>query len=100
MTPGPGFTLITSGAVIQHVRLVRQLAAAAGLEGEYLRLLRTMVDALEARPMDWGDPQHDLLDLGLTVYHRMVNRFTVTYALDPARRFVYLLSILVLDPPG
>ncbi len=83
---------------MQQVRLVRQLAEAAGLEAEYLRLLHSMVDELERRPLEWGDPQFDLLEMGLTVYHRMVDRFTVQYAVDPARRIVYLRRVELLEP--
>lgn len=61
-----------------------------------MQLLRTMVDELERRPLEWGDPQFDLLELGLTVYRRLLGRFTVSYAVDPANRLVYLRDIAVL----
>jgi hypothetical protein len=73
-----------------------QQAEALGLRDDFLATLTAINRNLTERPTTWGDPQYPLRQLGLTVYHGIHRLLHVYYAVDEARRIVYVQSFEIV----
>jgi hypothetical protein len=87
----------------EHRKLMRtwaQRASRKGISAKYAAALKMIYRQLTTVPSTWGDPCNRLVHLGLTVYHRVYAPLYVSYAVDEARRIVYVKTLSVLPRSG
>jgi hypothetical protein len=82
---------------------LRDLANRAAGRGIRLLLAEELLEVqhrLENRPQEWGDPVRPLPFLGLQMLQGLYSGLMVVYAVDEARRIVYVRDIrAVLNHP-
>ena len=93
----PGYQVSWLGPARQVVRTLRQRAVARGL----LPQLALAVDRAERRllsdPLSWGDPECRLRHLNLLKCHGTSPPLIVYFAVDEARRRVYVSDVKVFS---
>ena len=97
-TPAP-YRFVTSEANHAQLRELSRFAASRGLLSRYRAVLLALTTALTDTPNEWGDPQYELPQLGLMVYHRLNEDFSISYAVDERRHIVYLRFVRWVEPP-
>jgi hypothetical protein len=99
MAAGPGarFTVIFLPREIQRVRSLAVLAQRLGILPELTAAVRPIARQLADEPLSWGDPTHHLRHLGLLKHVRVYGFLRVYYAVDEARRIVYVTDVLPLS---
>ena len=94
----PPYRVIYSGAYRDELRNLLRRAVPKGRSVE-IRLAATDVHTrLEWIPLDFGDPLRDYVDLDLQERIGTIPPLVVTYAVDEARRLVYVLLPFKLLP--
>jgi hypothetical protein len=86
---------ITAAIRVLFLRAIRN-----GLTAQLMDALAQMNHHLSTDPAAWGDPQFHLKALKLTTYHRVEGPISIAYAVDDARKIVYLKSILPFPGGG
>ena len=64
--------------------------------GVFTDALKLIDQRLAADPVGWGDPMYPLRRAGLTMYRGLQSPLQVQYAVDEARRFVYVKSVALV----
>jgi hypothetical protein len=82
------------------VRTLGKTAAKRGLRAVYLTAVRSMHYHMETDPLTWGDLQNRLHHLQLLLCHGIQSPLHVYYAVDEARRIVYVQEIKPLPGRG
>ncbi len=85
---------------LKQLRSWAERATARGRKAEFLTTLKTIYQKLTTEPLIWGDPSYGLNQLGLQVYHRVCSPLHVAYAVDEARRIVYIKKFTLLSGSG
>ena len=91
--PEPPFQVSNSQRVAEQTRELGQLAATRGAGALFAAAVRTIHERLESAPLEWGEPRYHLRAMGLLVCHAIHAMLHVSYAVDEARRIVYILAI-------
>jgi hypothetical protein len=86
----PPFRVVYSERCREQTRHLLTRAAAQGRFTEIAHVVREINTRLEWIPLDFGDPLHDLVHLGLREHVGVLPPLVVTYAVDEARRIVYV----------
>jgi len=100
-TNGDAFYQFVTNA--EHRKLMRtwaQRARAKGISAQYAAAVKMIYRQLTTAPSTWGDPCNQLVQLGLTVYHRVYGPLYVSYAVDEERRIVYVKTLSALPRSG
>ena len=85
---------------VKQLRTWAERANALGKKAEFLVALKTIYQKLTTEPLTWGDPSYSLPQLGLQVYQRVCSPLHVAYAVDEARRIVYIKKLTLLSSSG
>lgn len=99
--PGHGVTpyhLAYSERCRESIRRLLALARERGRLAEILEVVRGIHTRLEWIPLDFGDPQKELVHLGIQERIGVCPPVVVTYAVDEARRIVYVSVPVKLLP--
>jgi len=88
--PGTPFRVVFSEALREQLRRLGQRADAQGITAALGADLRTIVEALAADPVSWGDPLNRLPHLRLTLYHRIYHSISVRYGVEEQERVVFV----------
>ena len=91
------FRIGRSAAIEQQIRDLAKLATAAGIRKIYVDALRTMVDHLANRPLEWGDPEYNLIQAGGVVCHGIIAPILVRYAVYQLEQIVQIIEIKPLS---
>jgi hypothetical protein len=75
-------------------------AARIGKTASYLAALKMIYRQLTTAPTTWADPCNRLAHLDLLVYHRVYAPLYVSYAVDEARRIVFVKTLEPLPRCG
>ena len=94
------YKLVLTGDQRQQLKTWAERASALARGEEYLALLRTINRQLTTEPLVWGDPWYSLSQLALKVYHRACTPLHVSYAVDEARRVVYVRQLTLFSRTG
>lgn len=86
----PPFRVVYSERCREQFRQLLSRARARGRAAEVAQLVRDVNRRLEWIPLDFGEPTHDLVYLGIREYVGTVPPLVVTYAVDEDRRIVYV----------
>ncbi len=79
----------------QMVDLIAR-ATALGQRQEVLTALKSIIDELETRPLEWGDPEHRTHQEGGRVYHGIAKPLIARYAAFEAEKVVFLFDVRAL----
>src|SRR5262249_11865472 len=90
------FRVVYSGRCQDSVRNLLARATARGRFAEIAQILRGIHTRLEWIPLDFGEPLCDHVQLGLLELIGVLAPVVVTYAVDQARRIVYVVLPLKL----
>jgi hypothetical protein len=102
VTPPPAgpFLVEWAGQARDDLRALIARAIARGIRHLFSGQVPAIQERLEHRPLDWGDPQKWLPALRLSMHQGMYEHLAVMYAVDEARRIVYVRGIrAVLNHP-
>lgn len=91
--PGPGvepFRVDYSALCRRELRRLLDRSRALGRLEELAQATRDLDTRLRWIPLDFGEPLRDFNELGLREYVGTVAPLVVTYAVDEARRIVYV----------
>jgi hypothetical protein len=94
---GARYTVIFVPREIQRVRSLAVRAQELGILPQLTAAVRTITRRLADEPSSWGDPTHRLHHLGLLKHVRVYGFLRVYYAVDEARRIVYVTDVLPLS---
>ncbi|HKI34474.1 MAG TPA: hypothetical protein VKA46_21645 [Gemmataceae bacterium] len=94
----PVYKVDCLGVVDQQIEALTAQAAAAGVSREYTQSLRTVIDRLRTRPLDWGDPEWSTRKEGGTVCHGIMAPLIVRYVVFEPERYVCILKITPMAP--
>jgi hypothetical protein len=94
------YKLVLRGEQRQQLRTWAERAAALERVEGYLAVLRTIYHQLTTDPLGWGDPWYHLSQLDLQVCHRACTPLHVSYAVDAARRVVYVRKLTLFSGSG
>jgi hypothetical protein len=75
-------------------------AATRGFLDSYVAAVKIIEHRLTMDPLEWGDPQNRLRNLQLLLFHGIQSPLHVYYAVDEARRIVYVQEIKPLPGRG
>jgi hypothetical protein len=87
------FQVSQKPGVIEQVRRLHEVARKNGIETKYVLALKQMVQHLETRPLEWGDPEYHLIHEGSVVCHGVIDPIIVRFAVYPIEIKVYVLDI-------
>jgi hypothetical protein len=90
--PGPLFRVCSAPGDLERLRAWRDRAAALGIGQQFLDVVRFINERLTADPLGWGDPLYHYHHAGLLVCRGVYQFLHVHYAVDDARRIVYVRS--------
>ena len=99
------YKFVCTGEQREQLKVWAVRAAERGISTEYLEALKAIYHQLTTNPLTWGDPWYSLNHLGLQIYQRACTPLHVSYAVDAARRIVFvrrftLVSGSVLEEDG
>jgi hypothetical protein len=77
---------------------LRRIASSVNLRSEFVAALRMHHAHLERSPLTWGAPTGELPAMNLKLFTSVWSCLLVDYAVDEARRLVYMKSFRFL--PG
>jgi hypothetical protein len=100
MTDPESYRIDASDRVRDQMRVLIFRAVRKGLLAELSASLTSMRSGLTTDPTAWGDPLSRLRELDLVMYRRVEGPVVVYYALDQARRIVYVRNILPFPGRG
>jgi hypothetical protein len=100
MTDPESYRIDASERVRDRVRVLIFRAVRKGLIAELSAALTAMTSRLAADPTSWGDPYSRLRALDLLMYRRLEGPIIVYYAVDQARRIVYVRNVLPFPGRG
>jgi hypothetical protein len=86
----PPFRVVYSERCREQLRQLLAQARARGRFAEVAQVFRDLNTRLEWVPLDFGEPTHDLLYLGVREHVGTLPPLVVTYAVDEDRRIVYV----------
>jgi hypothetical protein len=86
-----------SGANLEQLRRWSDRAVDLGIGPAFAAALKTIHRKLTTDPLNWGDPSYRLHHLGLLVCHGIVWNIQAHYAVDEARRIVYVKDYQLLS---
>lgn len=86
----PPYRVVYSMLCREETRQLLARAAAQDRFAEIAQAIRDVNTRLEWIPLDFGDPLRDLVHLGLQERIGLLAPLTVIYAVDEARRIVYV----------
>lgn len=96
----PDFKLVAAEYVRSQIKRLGQVALRAGQQQAFEADLDAAQHRLTTSPLEWGDPIYRLHAMGLTMYHAMSDFLNVHYAVDEARRIVYLKEVTLMPDAG
>lgn len=103
MSPDPNaprYRVDHSGVLRGHIFRLGEAWRSLGIGAAFAATLGATFAALRTRPRTWGDPFLRLDRAELTVYHRVIDRMCVVYAVHDNDRDVFIRDIVpVLDHP-
>lgn len=103
MPPSSGapYRIVYSGKNVAQFRGYYRMAEKLNLQNHVLRIYARIIDRLENDPAGWGEPAGYLEFLQLQMYAAVTPLFRIEYAVDEARRLVYIKNIIYLleQPP-
>jgi hypothetical protein len=88
--PGTVYRVCFAKKDIEQLSAWAEKAERLGIKKEYTDALKTIQEKLATEPLTWGDPQYQLRYLGLLLHHRVHWFLHIAYAVDEARRLVYV----------
>jgi len=89
----PGYKVDFLPAVKESMFHLAARAAAIGIHEEYVRATRSIIEQLQTRPIEWGDPEWSTRKPGGRVYHGISEPLIVQYVVFEAERYVCIRSI-------
>jgi hypothetical protein len=89
----PTFTVSVPGSQDEAMERLADRARDRGLTDLLLADGRLMRERLVHDPLGWGDPVYGYHHLKLIVHRAVLDLIQVYYAVDPARRIVYVQQI-------
>lgn len=101
MTPQPGrFRVELAGQARAHLERLTASAEQRGLRPLLLEVLRQVIENLEARPREWGDPYIYYRALNAVGYGRTIlpARLRVGYAVHDTEPLIWISAVVPL--PG
>jgi len=99
MTPDPSrFRIELAGQAHAHINRLVTRAEQRGLRPLLLEVLRHLMENLETRPRDWGDPYINYHTLNAVGYGRTIVRagLRVGYAVHETEPVVWVTAVKVL----
>lgn len=102
MAEGPNapYQIVNASQVGAALKALLAAAAARGIGDKVLHAIKTIVERLQQAPLEFGEPRFDLFWMRLQVRICGFGGLVVSYAVDDARRLVYLLDIIPLAGLG
>jgi len=98
--PNPPYKITFLGNHGSWLRACGERAAERGVLNDYTAAVKSIERRLATDPLEWGDPQNRLRHLQLLLYHGIQSPLHVYYAVDEARRIVYVQEIKPLPGRG
>jgi hypothetical protein len=95
--PADSYKLVCAEEQRKQLKTWAERAAARGIGAEYLATLKTIQQHLTTDPLNWGDPWYPLNNLGLQIYQRACAPLHVSYAVDAAKRIVYVMRFTLFS---
>lgn len=100
MNPGsPRFTVALVGKAVAHLEQLTERAERLGLQELLAVVYRHVIDTLETRPREWGDPDRDYHGLDATGYHKALlpAGLWVEYAVHNTEPLVWVSKLIILE---
>jgi hypothetical protein len=94
------YKFVDTGEQREQLKKWAERAGALGITAEFVAASKTVHHHLTMEPLSWGDPCYRLSHLGLQVYQRACLPLHVTYAVDEARRIVYIMKFTPYSGSG
>ncbi len=79
--------------VLKQIAVLHEAAKAVGIEPQFVDALRQIVVHLQTHPLQWGDPEYNLIHEGGVVCHGIVEPLTARFAVYEIEEAVYILEI-------
>jgi hypothetical protein len=76
-----------------QIRDLAKKAKRLGFRDEYIDALRKMMDELENRPQEWGDPEYNTRKPGGVVCHGIAGPLFVRYVVYASHQVVTIINI-------
>ena len=87
-----------SAQLIDQLTLCFERAMRFGLDQELFDALTYIYENLRIRPLEWGDPLHQLKHLNLLICHRLYEMIYITYGVHEKEHTVFIQHIRLI--PG
>jgi hypothetical protein len=100
MNPGsPRFTVGLVGKAVEHLEQLTVQAERLNLQELLSAVFRHVIETLETRPREWGDPFHDYPGLNATGYKRAIlpARLWIEYAVHNVDPVVWISKLIILE---
>lgn len=92
------YRVARTSPVNEQIRALAKKAVSAGIDQEFFRAMREVVEQLQTRPLEWGDPERRTRKKGGWVCHGVRPPVIVYYVVYEPERAVCILRVRPL--PG
>ncbi len=90
---GTPYHLSFAGRSKEQLNALREQAIRLGIKEDFVSALKQIEQRLSLDPLEWGDPLYQLRYLELLLYRGTHAPLNVIYAVDEARKLVYLTQV-------
>ena len=91
--PAPAFQLLSTPLAKEQMRYLRVVADQTSSRESLYQTLKSIENALQTSPRDWGDPIRHLTGLKMVVYHRLYSQLVIACVVHEQESLVWLHSI-------
>jgi hypothetical protein len=95
-TPEPPYKVDRLSTVGDRLKKLSEIATAAGFRQRYFDALIQMVEYLQSKPLEWGDPKNRTRHKGGLICQAILPPINVHYVVFEAERSVCILKVDLL----